>query len=101
LVSRCGAKEDLRLLTGRGSFADDVRLPKLQHAVIVRSLHAHADIPSVDDSSLQSVRELTGLTRPPRQTNSFFDRAVDQVLGVAHEFLDSSRDKRPTPPSRR
>jgi hypothetical protein len=30
-------KEDLRLLTGRGSFADDVSLPELAHAVIVRS----------------------------------------------------------------
>src|SRR6266478_386529 len=30
-------KEDLRLLIGRGSFADDVSLPELAHAVIVRS----------------------------------------------------------------
>jgi aerobic carbon-monoxide dehydrogenase large subunit len=41
-------KEDFRLLTGRGSFADDVRLPELAHAVIVRSPHAHARIVSVD-----------------------------------------------------
>jgi len=41
-------KEDFRLLTGRGSFADDVRLPELAHAVIVRSPHAHAHIASVD-----------------------------------------------------
>jgi aerobic carbon-monoxide dehydrogenase large subunit len=41
-------KEDFRLLTGRGSFADDVRLPELAHAVIVRSLHPHARIVSVD-----------------------------------------------------
>lgn len=31
-------KEDFRLLTGRGRFADDVRLPELVHAVIARSL---------------------------------------------------------------
>jgi hypothetical protein len=30
-------KEDFRLLTGRGSFADDVSPPGLAHAVIVRS----------------------------------------------------------------
>src|SRR5271166_2807391 len=30
-------KEDFRLLTGKGCFADDVRLPELAHAVIVRS----------------------------------------------------------------
>jgi len=33
-------KEDFRLLTGQGSFADEVRLPELVHAVIARSLGA-------------------------------------------------------------
>src|ERR1700745_4035608 len=42
-------KEDFRLLTGRGSFADDLALPGLAHAVIVRSPHAHARIVSVDN----------------------------------------------------
>jgi carbon-monoxide dehydrogenase large subunit len=41
-------KEDFRLLTGRGSFGDDLVLPGLAHAVIARSLHAHARIGSVD-----------------------------------------------------
>jgi carbon-monoxide dehydrogenase large subunit len=41
-------KEDSRLLTGSGSFADDVHLPGLAHAVIVRSPHAHAHIASVN-----------------------------------------------------
>jgi carbon-monoxide dehydrogenase large subunit len=44
-------KEDFRLLTGRGRFADDVRLPGLAHAVIVRSPHAHARIASVDKAA--------------------------------------------------
>ena len=44
-------KEDFRLLTGRGSFADDVRLPEMAHAVIVRSPHAHARILSIDRSA--------------------------------------------------
>ena len=44
-------KEDFRLLTGRGSFADDVRLPELAHAVIVRSPHAHARIAAVDKAA--------------------------------------------------
>src|SRR5271169_6587900 len=41
-------KEDFRLLTGRGRFGDDVTLPGLAHAVIVRSPYAHARIASVD-----------------------------------------------------
>src|SRR5438477_12264535 len=44
-------REDFRLLTGRGSFADDVRLPGMAHAVIVRSPHAHAGIVAVDKAA--------------------------------------------------
>jgi aerobic carbon-monoxide dehydrogenase large subunit len=41
-------KEDLRLLTGRGRYGDDVTLPGMAHAVFVRSPHAHARIVSID-----------------------------------------------------
>jgi aerobic carbon-monoxide dehydrogenase large subunit len=41
-------KEDPRLLTGRGCYVDDVRLPGMLHAVIVRTPHAHAAIRGID-----------------------------------------------------
>jgi aerobic carbon-monoxide dehydrogenase large subunit len=41
-------KEDLRFLTGQGSYGDDLTLPGLAHAVLVRSPHAHAGIRSID-----------------------------------------------------
>jgi aerobic carbon-monoxide dehydrogenase large subunit len=41
-------KEDFRLLSGRGGFADDLVLPGMAHAVMVRSPHAHARITSVN-----------------------------------------------------
>jgi carbon-monoxide dehydrogenase large subunit len=41
-------REDRRLLTGRGRFVDDLRLPRLLHAAIVRSPHAHARVVDVD-----------------------------------------------------
>ena len=44
-------KEDFRLLTGRGSFSNDVRLPEMAHAVIARSPYAHAQIESVDKTA--------------------------------------------------
>src|SRR5947209_8363951 len=44
-------KEDFRLLTGRGTFSDDIQLPGLAHAVIVRSSHAHAHIRSIDKAA--------------------------------------------------
>jgi len=41
-------REDRRFLTGRGRYLDDLRLPDLLHAAIVRSPHAHARILAVD-----------------------------------------------------
>src|SRR5262249_2327298 len=40
--------EDQRLLRGEGRFQNDVNLPGQCHAVIVRSVHAHARIRSID-----------------------------------------------------
>ena len=42
--------EDPRLLTGQGSYVDDIKLPGLLHAAVLRSLHAHANVRSVDAS---------------------------------------------------
>lgn len=42
--------EDHRLLKGEGSFLDDIKLPGLLHAIVLRSEHAHARILSVDVS---------------------------------------------------
>jgi carbon-monoxide dehydrogenase large subunit len=40
--------EDARLLTGRGEFVDDIRLPGMLHVAFVRASHAHARIINVD-----------------------------------------------------
>ena len=47
--------EDPRLLTGQGSYVDDLKLPGLLHAVVLRSLHAHANIRSIDVSAASRV----------------------------------------------
>ena len=43
--------EDLRLLTGRALFVDDVDLPDMLHCAFVRSPHAHARILRIDVSN--------------------------------------------------
>ncbi len=43
-------REDPRLLTGTARYTDDITLPGLVHAAIVRSPHAHARIARVDTS---------------------------------------------------
>ena len=40
--------EDRRFLTGRGSYVDDIELPRQCHAVAVLSTHAHASIKRID-----------------------------------------------------
>ena len=41
-------REDFRLLTGKATFTDDIKLPQMLHAAILRSPHAHARITSID-----------------------------------------------------
>ena len=43
--------EDLRLITGRGRYTDDVTLPRITHAFVLRSTVAHAHIKRVDTSA--------------------------------------------------
>ncbi|MDB5317711.1 MAG: carbon monoxide dehydrogenase, partial [Rhodospirillales bacterium] len=44
-------KEDKRLLTGGGTYTDDINLPGQAHAAILRSPHAHARIVSIDTAA--------------------------------------------------
>src|SRR5688500_17548265 len=43
--------EDVRLLRGGGHYQSDVHLPGEAHAVVIRSLHAHARIRAIDTSA--------------------------------------------------
>jgi aerobic carbon-monoxide dehydrogenase large subunit len=42
--------EDQRFITGRGSYVDDIALPRQCYGVVVMSPHAHARIVSIDSS---------------------------------------------------
>ena len=48
-------REDPRLITGKGVYTDDVKLPGQTHAVFVRSPHAHARVRRVDVSLARQV----------------------------------------------
>ncbi len=47
-------REDPRLITGRASYTDDIKLLGMAHAAILRSPYAHAAIKSVDTSGAAS-----------------------------------------------
>jgi aerobic carbon-monoxide dehydrogenase large subunit len=44
-------REDPRLITGHGTYVDDVRLPGLVYMAVVRSPHAHARLGRIDTSA--------------------------------------------------
>ncbi len=48
-------KEDPALLTGQGRFVDDIHLPHMLHAAMVRSPHAHAHILGIDTAAALAV----------------------------------------------
>src|SRR5207248_2088741 len=50
--------EDARVLTGRGRYVDDIRVPRLLHCVFVRSGVAHGRVVSVD---VEAARALPGV----------------------------------------
>jgi carbon-monoxide dehydrogenase large subunit len=48
-------KEDARFLRGRGRYLDDITLPGMLHAAILRSPVAHARITSIDTSAAEAL----------------------------------------------
>ncbi len=50
----CPRVEDARLLTGRGTFVDDIALPGMLHACFVRSPHARASVTRIDTAEAPS-----------------------------------------------
>ena len=62
-------KEDPRMITGRANYTDDISLPGMLHAAVVRSPEAHAAIVSIDKSAAEQrsgvVAVLTGEDMAP------------------------------------
>lgn len=54
-------KEDPRLITGEAKYLDDLQLPGMAHAAILRSPHAHARIKSIDTSAAAAVPGVLGV----------------------------------------
>jgi carbon-monoxide dehydrogenase large subunit len=54
-------REDARLLTGRGRYAEDWDAPGQVHAAFVRSPHAHADLLALDAGAARGVAGVLGV----------------------------------------
>ncbi len=54
-------REDYRLLTGQGRYADDLNAPDQAYAAFVRSPHAHADVVAIDAAPALKVAGVLGV----------------------------------------
>ncbi len=86
--ARVRRKEDVRFITGRGRYTDDINRPGQLHAVFARSPHAHARIGSLDITKAEAspgvVAVLTGA-----------DLAADGIGPLPCGWLIHSRDGSP------
>ena len=79
--------EDQRLLKGRGRFVDDTQLPRMVHGVVLRSLHAHAKILSIDTEAAKAAPGVLDiLTGADWQASGWGDLPV----GRGHKRRDGS-----------
>jgi aerobic carbon-monoxide dehydrogenase large subunit len=54
-------REDARMLTGRGRFTDDIQLPRMTYAAVLRSSYGHARIRSIDASRATAMAGVVGV----------------------------------------
>lgn len=92
--------EDPKLIMGRGAFVDDITLPGMLHAAVLRSPHAHARIRSIDMSEARTlpgvVTILTGSdiagVLPDIPTRAMTgERAVDELRAPEHPLLAKNK----------
>jgi carbon-monoxide dehydrogenase large subunit len=79
--SRLKRPDDPRLLTGRGRYVDDIVLPRMVHAVLVRSVHAHARVSRLD---LDAARRAPGVVAV--LTGADVGRLCKPYRGVLHHY---------------
>ena len=54
-------REDVRFVTGKGQYLDDVHLPGMLHAAVLRSPHAHARVRGIDTSAALALEGVTAV----------------------------------------
>ncbi|HET9921652.1 MAG TPA: aerobic carbon-monoxide dehydrogenase large subunit [Ktedonobacteraceae bacterium] len=83
--------EDPRLLRGKGMFVDDIELPEMLHAAVLRSPHARARILAIDTSA---ARELPGVYAVYTAAD-LGDLLEPSPLLVPHQALTQPRTQLP------
>ena len=92
--------EDHKLLIGAGTFVDDIRLPDMMHASVVRSPHPHALINKVDAAAARSQpgvaavitgQDLVGVFKDDPPSSLWSDESVLVMNAPSHPALAADR----------
>ena len=84
--------EDIRFITGKGQYVDDIQLPNTHHMVVIQSTHAHARIIRIDKKKagrmpgvlgVITARDIEGKCKPPPG----FPMHCDEFHDVPHPIL--------------
>lgn len=99
--ARVPRREDAALLTGRGRFIDDIDRAHQAHAWIVRSLHAHARIVSIDTTQATAMPGVIAVlthrdleadgVAPLSERNRVIGRNGEQTVNVDQSLLARER----------
>src|SRR5258708_39272085 len=81
-------KEDLRFITGKGQYTDDINRPGQTYAIFVRSPHAHANIKRIDAKAALAMPGCLAV-----YTGA--DIAKDKVGGLICGWMIHSKDGTP------
>jgi len=81
-------KEDIRFLTGRGTYTDDINRPGQAHAYILRSSQAHARIRGIDLAAAKAAPGVVAIFTGA-------DMAADNVGGLPCGWLVKNKDGSP------
>ena len=81
-------KEDVRFVTGKGRYTDDINRPGQAHAYFLRSPHAHATINNID---LSAALKMPGVVA----VYTSDDIAADKVGGLICGWMIHSKDGSP------
>ncbi|MGE0701014.1 MAG: xanthine dehydrogenase family protein molybdopterin-binding subunit, partial [Hyphomicrobiaceae bacterium] len=81
-------KEDLRFITGKGQYVDDINRPGQSYAVFVRSPHAHAEIVGIDTGDALAMPGVLAIYTGQ-------DIAADKVGGLICGWMIHSKDGSP------
>ena len=81
-------KEDIRFITGKGRYVDDINRPGQAHAYFLRSPHAHATINAIDASAALASPGVVAVFTGE-------DVAADKVGGLICGWMIHSKDGSP------